>query len=136
MQPKEWLVEGHRTLFGDTDDVSWRSAHGFFEHSERAAARRQHVAAMLVNRHLKGGGVSQESLSRRLGRGEDHVGRKLRGEQWADVRDLAEWARAFGDPEILGGGSAVAEIASEHTRERDLPPDPKVAVPGSRGGPR
>lgn len=34
------------------------------------------------------------------------MGRKLRGEQWADVLDLAEWALALGDPAIFDATAA------------------------------
>jgi hypothetical protein len=114
MRPKEWLDPAHASLFGDTDKVEWQSAVGFFELAERAAAQRQHAAAMVINAFIdQTEGLHREALSRRLGWDGDHLGRKLRGEQWADVRDLAKWALASGDAEVLAGGQRVEQLAAD-----------------------
>lgn len=55
-----------------------------------------HQAALAVRRSLAERGMTQRQLAQRLGVKDETLGRKLRGEAWASLRDLLSWARELG----------------------------------------
>ncbi len=132
----------HRSLYGDTNRIEWRDATNFAEEIERAAAIRQHHAALALNQAIDAGITTaatptthetRETLSRRFGYSEDYLGRTLRGERWASVTDLAQWALAARNPDILSGGDTAATVGRELVSSGwELPDDPATS-PGDRG---
>lgn len=135
MLPWDWPIDGHRGLYGDTDEIEWKDAATVAEEAERAGAIRQHQAAKMLNDAIKGGALgvnSRESLSRRLGHPEDYLGRTLRGERWATLADLAEWAVAARKGDIFTGGTPGETLVTELLQPKHpLPPDPKPDKRGS-----
>lgn len=55
-----------------------------------------HQAALAVRRSLAERGLTQRELAQRLAVKDETLGRKLRGEAWASLRDVLTWARELG----------------------------------------
>lgn len=55
-----------------------------------------HQAVLAVRRSLAEKGMTQREFAGRLGIRDETLGRKLRGEAWASLRDILTWARELG----------------------------------------
>lgn len=108
LRPRDLLEAPN--IFGRRPDARWLVGPDT-PRALLAAAWLQHQAALVVHYETmrRRGGVS--GLARQLGADADYLRRKLHGERWATVRDLAEWMVEIG-PEVL------PEVRSE----RDLVP--------------
>lgn len=71
-----------------------------------------HQAALAVRRSLAERGMTQREFAQRLGIKDETLGRKLRGEAWASLRDLLTWARELG----------IDVLPAPESREELVPP--------------
>lgn len=78
-------------LFGIGDDVAWEPP-DVASREELLAAILQHRAALAVHRDNARRRRKVAALARRMGANPDTLRRKLNGERWATVLDLAGWA--------------------------------------------
>lgn len=96
--PRELLIADHRPLFGKAEAVRWRTVHTWEEQVAVRAAKVQHEQALRFRRLLKRHHRTMNDFARDRFLNAESVRRKLRGETWASLRDLATWAVEY-DPE-------------------------------------
>lgn len=89
MSPRDLLIPDHRRLFGRASAVEWS---GSAPTVEVRAAQMQHDAARSLVETMKGRGETTSTLAEGWHLNAEGVRRKLRGESWASLRDLAMWA--------------------------------------------
>lgn len=88
MGPRDLLISDHRRLFGRADAVEWDASAPVVE---VRAAQMQHWAAQQVFKSLQARGASVADAAESWLLNAEGVRRKLRGETWASLRDLAMW---------------------------------------------
>ena len=88
MGPRDVLIPDHRRLFGRAATVEWSAAAPAVE---VRAAQLPHDAARTLVEVMRGRGETIASLATRWHLDAEGVRRKLRGETWASLRDLAMW---------------------------------------------
>lgn len=86
--PRDLLIADHRRLFGRADVVSWDPSAPAVE---VRAAQMQHAAARDFYAALKARGESVADAAEAWLLNAEGLRRKLRGETWASLRDLAMW---------------------------------------------
>lgn len=82
-----------------------------------AAAWLQHQAALVVQYEAIRSRAGVVGLARKLGRDGNYLRRKLNGERWATVRDLAEWI-------VEVGYGVLPRLQSDH----DVFPPPEFTI--------
>lgn len=114
LRPKDFL-EAPKS-FGKRPDARWvvgpETPRGLL-----AAAWLQHQAALVVHYESmrRRGGVAD--LARKLGKDGDYLRRKLHGERWANVRDLADWMLEVGH-----------EVLPQPRSDHEVLPPPEFTV--------
>lgn len=88
MGPRDWLIADHRRLFGRADAVEWDQA---APPVEVRAAQMQHQAARAFRERMLSRGLNVAEVADGWHLNAEGLRRKLRGEAWASLRDLAMW---------------------------------------------
>lgn len=87
--PRDYLIDGHDRLFGKSTNVEWKAPSSFDENVRLRAAQTQHAAALDFRKFLKAQGVRIGEFAERRHLNAEGLRRKLRGEMWMNLRDLA-----------------------------------------------
>ena len=93
--PRLCLDPDHRSLFGKSNRVIWIESS---PPGELAAAYQQHLVSYAVRQALRDSGQTIEQLARDAGLGIETLRRKLRGEVWMSLTDMATLELTF--PEV------------------------------------
>ena len=88
MGPRDLLISDHRRLFGRAEAVGWDASAPVVE---VRAAQMQHDAARALLEAMKARGENTGDVAEGWHLNAEGVRRKLRGESWASLRDLAMW---------------------------------------------
>ena len=88
MNPRDLLIPDHRRLFGRSETLEWDSSAPAVE---VRAAQTQHQAARSLVDAMKRRGETAGEVADGWHLNAEGVRRKLRGESWASLRDLAMW---------------------------------------------
>jgi hypothetical protein len=96
MGPRDLLISDHRSLFGRASAVMWEPD---VPEVERRAAGMQHSAATELRSVLRNRGETVGEVAASWHLDAEGVRRKLRGEVWAGLRDLARWSIYVGEAE-------------------------------------
>lgn len=89
MNPRDLLIPDHRRLFGRASAVKWSASAPAVE---VRAAQMQHDAARSLVELMKVRGQTTGEVADEWHFKAEGVRRKLRGETWASLRDLAMWS--------------------------------------------
>lgn len=118
VRPKDFLEAPNS--FGKRPDARW-IVDPDTPRELLAAAWLQHQAALVLHYEAtrRRGGVA--TLARDLGKNGDYLRRKLHGERWASVRDLAAWM-------IEVGHEVLPQLRSDH----EVLPPPELTITGRR----
>lgn len=92
--PRELLIDPSR--FGYRDAEWLDSPRDPQARAELAAGFHIHQAVLALRRTLAEHGLTQNELAERIGVNADTLGRKMRGEAWASLKDLMAWALELG----------------------------------------
>lgn len=99
MSPRDLLAEGQQPLFGRTPTAEWVNATSDDHRVQLRAAQIQHEAAVRFRTHLRAKRETVGQFADRRHLNAESVRRKLRGESWANLRDLALWELETGRDE-------------------------------------
>lgn len=97
MNPRDLLIADHRPLFGRSAIAEWKPAESDEAQIVRRAAEIQHEAALALWTAMRSRGERIGELADRRHINAEGLRRKLRGETWANLRDLAMWQLEMDD---------------------------------------